>query len=343
MKYLFFVSIAYSFEILRPLQKAIQADGDEVRWYIEEDDLRHHLLTNEIELTSIKAVMDFCPDAIFVPGNWVPFFFPGLKVQVFHGFGIEKKGHFRIRNFFDLYCTHGPITTDRFKQLANQHPHYRVVETGWPKVDPLFWIDQPGESNQNTVLYAPTFSPSLTSISELHTTIRELARKYDWNWIIKFHPKTSEPLRALFDNIESDRVSIKDDEDILPLMQRCDVLISDTSSVITEFMLLDKPVIAFNNAEPGKHLKNITAAEQLENLIVEVFDATPAWLSQQRQFIEQMHPYNDGKSSQRVIEATRQVIQKQANHRLRKPLNLFRNLKALIKMRKALVNYIISR
>jgi len=343
MKYLFFVSIAYSFEILRPLQKAIQANGDEVCWYIEEDDLRHHLLANEVELASIRAVMEFRPDAIFVPGNWVPFFFPGLKVQVFHGFGIEKKGHFRIRNFFDLYCTHGPITTDRFKRLANQHPHFRVIETGWPKVDPLFWTDQQDESNQKTVLYAPTFSPSLTSISALHIEIRELTRKYDWHWVIKFHPKTSEELRTLFDNIESDRVSIKDDGDILPLMQRCDVMISDTSSVIAEFMLLDKPVIAYNNANPGEHLKNITNAAQLEELIVEVFEKTPDWLIQQRNFVEQMHPYNDGKSSQRVLQATKQIIHQQASHKLRKPLNLFRNLKALIKMKKALFDYLFNR
>ena len=286
MKYLFFVSIAYSFEILRPLQKAIRDSGGEVCWYIEKNSLRNHLNADEVELTSIQAVMTYHPDAIFVPGNWVPFFFPGLKVQVFHGFGIEKKGHFRIRNFFDLYCTHGPITTKRFKQLAERHPHFHVIETGWPKVDPLFWSDQLGESGRKTVLYAPTFSPSLTSISALHARIRELTHKYDWHWIIKFHPKTSDDLRALFDNIENDRVSIKDDEDILPLMQRSDVMVSDTSSVITEFMLLDKPVIAFNNAQPGDHLKNITQSSQLEDTLVEVFAKTPDWLKQQRQFIE---------------------------------------------------------
>ena len=287
--------------------------------------------------------MDYKPAAIFVPGNWVPFFFPGFKVQVFHGFGIEKKGHFRIRNFFDLYCTHGPITTDRFQQLAQQHPHFRVIETGWPKVDPLFWSDQQYGSRHKTVLYAPTFSPSLTSIGELHETIRGLTKKYDWHWVIKFHPKTSTDLRAHFDNIENNRISIKDDDDILPLMQTCDLMISDTSSVITEFMLLDKPVIAFRNAEPGKHLKNITAAELLEDIIVEVFEKTPDWLQQQREFIEQMQPYNDGQSSQRVLDATKQAIQQQGSHKLRKPLNLFRNLKTLIKMRKALFDYYFSR
>jgi len=192
-------------------------------------------------------------------------------------------------------------------------------------------------------LYAPTFSPSLTSIHPLHQTIRDLTARYDWRWIIKFHPKTSSTLRACFDGIENDRVSIRDEEDILPLMQHCDIMISDTSSVITEFMLLDKPVIAFNNVAPGEHLKNIAEASQLEAILVELAGNSPDWLARQRQFIEQMHPYADGLSSLRVLEATQKSINEQAKFKMRKPLNLFRNLKILIKMRKELVDYFLGR
>ena len=287
--------------------------------------------------------MDYQPDAVFVPGNWVRFYFPGLKVQVFHGFGIEKKGHFRIRNYFDLYCTHGPLTTVPFQKLAQQHPHFRVIETGWPKVDPLFLSNNSDTDRPISILYAPTFSPSLTSISALHHTIRDLSRRYDWHWVIKFHPKTAPELRLLFDGIESEKVSIKDAEDILPLMQRSDIMVSDTSSVISEFMLLDKPVIAFNNASPGKHLKNITDANQLETTLCEVINHSPDWLKQQRDFILQMHPYSDGCSSERVLAATRQVIEENKRHPLRKPLNLFRNLRTIIKTRRELINYLLGR
>lgn len=318
-------------------------EGGQVRWYIENDDLKQHLTTEEKALDSIRSVFEFNPDAVFVPGNWVPFFFPGLKVQVFHGFGIEKKGHFRIRGFFDLYCTHGPITTNRFLQLAQQHGHFRVIETGWPKVDPLFLSDPSPTASQKTILYAPTFSPSLTSIRDLQATIQELTTRYDWHWIIKFHPKTNAELRKLFEGIENDRVSIKDNDGILPLMQRCDIMISDTSSVITEFMLLDKPVIAFNNSAPGDHLKNITNSHLLEPTLFELIEQSPDWLSNQRQFIKHMHPYNDGLSSRRVLEATRKVIDQQRVDKLRKPLNLFRNIKVLIKMRKEIVQYWLGR
>jgi hypothetical protein len=46
--------------------------------------------------------------------------------------------HFIIRGLFDLYCTHGPNTTGRFEELAGKSGHFRVSETGWSKLDPLF-------------------------------------------------------------------------------------------------------------------------------------------------------------------------------------------------------------
>ena len=65
-----------------------------------------------------------------------------LRVQVFHGFNVRKrsdnKGHFRVRGFFDLYCTQGPDTTLPFKVLEKKFGYFKVVETGWPKMDPMF-------------------------------------------------------------------------------------------------------------------------------------------------------------------------------------------------------------
>ena len=135
--YLLFLNVAYSFSILRPLQAAIRRRGGVAAWFLH--GLNPSLLKpDELLLHSVDEVKRFNPRAVFVPGTWVPDFFPGIKVQVFHGLGIWKKGHFRIRGLFDLYCTHGPATTLPFQELAERYRYFRVVQTGWPKVDALF-------------------------------------------------------------------------------------------------------------------------------------------------------------------------------------------------------------
>ena len=141
-RYLMFVSQIYAYAILRPIAAAIAQRGGEAAWFFEHERDARYLRAGERRLHTVADVQDFAPRAVFVPGNWVPHFFPGLKVEVFHGFSVgkrsEARGHFRIRGSFDLYCTHGPDTTAPFTALARRHGYFRVVETGWPKLDPLF-------------------------------------------------------------------------------------------------------------------------------------------------------------------------------------------------------------
>lgn len=89
--YLFFVSVAYSYPILRPLQDEIRRRGDDVAWFIEPD---CPVLLNQDErwLQSVQEVMDYQPIAVFAPGNYIYDFFPGVKVSLFHGYPINKRG-----------------------------------------------------------------------------------------------------------------------------------------------------------------------------------------------------------------------------------------------------------
>ena len=138
-RYLFYIAHNYSFEILRPLQQVILAQGDKVKWLaVGKEVTLSYFKSNESVLSSIDDARAYNPDASFAPGNEIPNFIPGLKVQIFHGLEWKKKGHFVIRDFFDLYCTHGPATTHRFNELAKQHGFFDVVETAWPKLDYLF-------------------------------------------------------------------------------------------------------------------------------------------------------------------------------------------------------------
>lgn len=325
-RYLMFVELPYSFEILRPLQAAARRRGAQVAWFLNGPP-PSHLHEDERLLRCVDEVRAFAPDAVFVPGNEVPPSFPGLKVQVFHGFAIEKKGHFRIRGMFDLFSTFGPLTTGPFEALARKHGWFRVVETGWPKVDPLFDAQPIRPGAPRRILYAPTFSPSLTSAPALAGVIAGLVARRDWRWTVKFHPKMAEEFAAPIRAIRGANFSIAGTDEMLPLLRDADVMLTDTSSAATEFMLLDKPVVAFRNRNPGPHLVNVDEPDALEGALEAVLEGRDPSRQARRDYVEAMHPWHDGRSSERVLDAVEAELARGRGGLRRKPLNPLRRFK----------------
>ncbi|MFQ3198658.1 MAG: CDP-glycerol glycerophosphotransferase (TagB/SpsB family) [Paraglaciecola sp.] len=336
-RYLFYIVHNYAFEILRPLQTEIRRRGHEVAWFIEGKEINHSYFdVDEHVLHNIPQVLDFAPRAVFVPGNLVPSFIPGLKVQIFHGFEWKKKGHFRDRGCFDLYCTQGPFFTCRFKEMSLKLQHFNVVETGWPKTDTLFKA-QPYEWAQKrkttTVLYAPTFSPALTSAIDLYDEIARLAAtNKQWQWLVKFHPKMSPNLVEQYRSLTSENLHIIDTAALAPVLQVADVILSDTSSIITEFALLNKPIVTYKNKAPEEHLLNFSCPSDLEATLNQAINADKALLKKITESAQNMHPYADGKSSSRVLDAAEDMISQPRNGLKKKPLNALR----MFKLRKKL-------
>jgi hypothetical protein len=329
-QYLFYISQNYSFEILRPLQREILSQGSQVAWFVAGSDVDlSNFAADEVVLNSVTDVISFNPVACFVPGNIIPRFIPGIKVQVFHGLEWKKKGHFVIRDCFDLYCTHGAATTNRFNELANQHKFFDVKETGWPKLDNLFNTpkEQYFTNNLPTILFAPTFSPALTCAPFLYEEIAALVDDKKYNWLIKFHPKMDTKWLELYAQLSSENLKIITSSNINSLLQSADIMVSDTSSVIGEFALLGKPVIAFNNSQPGDYLINITDAKELPQALTVALSPSETLILAINRYAQELHPYSDGKSSFRILEAVEDIRLngKQAIKTL--PRNIIRNLK----------------
>jgi CDP-glycerol glycerophosphotransferase (TagB/SpsB family) len=337
-RYLFYVSQVYSLAILRPLQRLILERGDEAAWFFDRPEAgAAHLLPGERRLVTVAEVRAFDPQAVFVPGNEVPDFFPGVKVEVFHGLANDetgKKGHYRIRGFFDLYCTHAPEGTRKFSELARKHHHFRVVETGWPKVDPLFhpggegdWSRRAGISKP-VVFYASTFSPSLTSAPYLLEEIARLASAGRWHWLITLHPKTEPQVVERYRQLAGpDLTFFESSHDVLPLLRAGDVMLCDTSSIALEFMLLDKSVVTFRARTPGPHLIDVKQPGDIEAALDRAFTRPAEQLAAMRSYIDLLHPYRDGRSSGRVLNAVDELVNAGTPALAPKPFNLLRRCK----------------
>jgi len=334
--YLLYGSAGYATGILRPLEEAIHARGDAAAWFFGGPGASA-LRPGERLLRTVAQVREWHPVAVLTSSNAVPDFFPGVKVEVFHGFDAGKPRHVYIRGFFDLYCTTGPADTRAFEERAARLGHFSVRETGWPKLDPFMRrigsSPTPAVQNPPVVLYHSTFSPSWSAAEILYDQVKRLSRTGRWRWIVTLHPKMSPSTAAKFRALEGEYLRYSDDDNILNLFLEADLMVSDTSSALHEFLLTYKPVVTFRNRRPGPELIDIADPTGLEEAIEVALSRPPALMRAVRDYADSIHPYRDGRSSERVLAAVDEFIASGGRNRRSKPLNLWRRLKMRRKLR----------
>jgi CDP-glycerol glycerophosphotransferase (TagB/SpsB family) len=327
--YLLFATERYALPILQPLADALQARGHAVGALLV-DGARDGRLANARMMSTREAVA-FRPHAVYSAANWVPTFISGAKVQLFHGFNVEKRedarGHFRLRGLFDLYCTQGPATTVPFKALAARHRHFKVVETGWSKLDPLF-LDDGGQSaalrapahGREVVLFASTFTPRLSAAPELFEAIRAQVERGDRYWLLTLHPKCAPELFERYRALAGPNAAFVETEALIAAQRAADVLLADTTSVVSEFVVQRKPVVTFRNRAPKPHMLDFGDPAQLPAMLERAFAPTPALREQLRAYADAIHPWRDGHSAYRVLAATEAFLSGRLGRVRRKPL-----------------------
>lgn len=143
----------------------------------------------------------------------------------------------------------------RTQTLQQLYPGKTFVTTGYTKLDPLVngtseHIDLANKGlvpGKKTILYSPTFYPS---------TIEKFPKNWpeqfsDYNILIKPHylsliKSAYKKQRELFEhwkNYPNVYLASPEEQSLLPFMATADLMISETSSALFEFMALNKPVI----------------------------------------------------------------------------------------------------
>ncbi|MEM7085470.1 MAG: CDP-glycerol glycerophosphotransferase family protein [Bacteroidota bacterium] len=321
MKFLFFCQNSYAFGIVDPIRAVVLEKGYEVMWFLKAELNASFPYQGDPYTNSLKTLKKYPSDVIIVPGNEVPHYLRGVKVQIFHGLAGEKRTHFRIRHYFDLYLTQGPYFTDKFNELQQQHRNFEVMETGWSKLDKMYIEQQAYSEEKETllnrhnakkiILFAPTFTPYLTCAEFVKEEIVSLAGNQDYLILCKFHALMDHELIETYRNIAAahDNVVYEEEKNITKFLILADLMISDTSSVVYEFLLLNKPVITFKNIAENKYWEDIDDPSILANSVEKTF--TEDSYKNEREFIiKNYHPYTDGRSSERMVNAIEQFIQK---------------------------------
>jgi hypothetical protein len=186
---------------------------------------------------------------------------PGtLTVNVRHGLigkrVVARLPERRSARTFDFVC----IGVDAALESAGADGAREHWATGYVQLDPLFRRDPPPalplDPTRKTVIYAPTWNLGLSSADMLGPRLVELIRGGGEavNVVIKPHPVIGDwrprwmsrwaSLAARDPNVHLVRDT---HADVTPYLLAADVLVSDASSVVFEFLALDRPIILVTN------------------------------------------------------------------------------------------------
>src|SRR5690606_3403758 len=135
-----------------------------------------------------------------------------------------------------------PATTTPFRELAAREGHFAVAETGWPKLDPLF-LDDGGASallrvparGRPVILFGSTFTERLSAAPHLVDQIAADIARGEHYWLLTLHPTCPPEVFARYRALAGANAAFIEPEQVMAAQRAADVLVSDTSSIVSEF------------------------------------------------------------------------------------------------------------
>ena len=176
-----------------------------------------------------------------------------LAIMVYHGIGLKQTYYRDITDRIDIRVVESKERYDILQKQGQKN----LVLTGYSKCDPLVEYDNSQadildklglDPTKKTVLYAPSFYPS--SIEKISPELAQFSNEFNliiklhnFSWFQKRYQYQSVLIRTVTDNLKNSFLAQPFDIDVIPYMLASDLLISDISSTIFEFLPLDRPII----------------------------------------------------------------------------------------------------
>ena len=213
----------------------------------------------------VNELVDFDPDVVIVAESQAGLLrrkLPrALFVWVRHGLISKNSTCFAARTA-DFACLTSEVSRDWYIAHGGR-PRRDFWITGYPQMDPLFReaalpVPLPLPAGRKIVLYAPTWTTGLSSAAMLGERTVELIRgaRRDLSIVIKPHPVTADhhpDWLATWRTLAAahPHVYLIDDPaaDVMPYLKAADVLVSDASSVIFQYLAVDRPIILVTNPD----------------------------------------------------------------------------------------------
>jgi CDP-ribitol ribitolphosphotransferase len=279
-------------------------------------------------------------DNVFLPMAYIRFPKKVRVIQLWHGTGtikrfgqdvntgrlkkLEKKANSRITHLIvnseatkKIYAGCFGVTTDLVKVYGLPRTDLLFDQRKMQERMEQFLLQYPKLKGKKLVLYAPTFRDEEKDNPRLALDIEKLSNGLpeDYVFMLRLHPFVMEALKnggfALpsYENI----VSMSSYADINTLLLVSGILITDYSSVIFEYCLMEKPMIfyAYDLEQFSDHGRGFyyNYEEYVPGPVVKDTDAIIDLLkknefdrSKIKTFVKRNYRYLDGKSAERLYQ-----------------------------------------
>lgn len=250
----------------------------------------------------------------------------------------EKPSHYIL--------TTSPMMSEIFAR-AFQVSKNHVIEAGYPRNDILFEdrndsysklgiqnlylpeeqilmdkISSWKEQGLKLIGYLPTFRSSETKLFEVCDLqkLNAFFAEHHMMLVCKLHPKSG--CKQAFDKMQYSNIYVVPAEvDVNAFLGKLDMLIADYSSVYSDYMLLDRPVVAFHydyeeytndtrdayfdwdEYMPEKRARN---GEELQQAILDELEANSN-SSARKEFRKKMFSHIDGRSCERLVDMVKGI------------------------------------
>jgi len=248
-----------------------------------------------------------------------------VKIGFTHGaYSFKRHSKSEYYNMFDLFFMTSSKDIEGVRKLGVTCE----LAVAFPKIDTAFDISETYlkqikhkmgdryDPNKKTLLFSATWDSSgMSAIDKWYDRISLLSDKY--NLLVTLHswmnPKYITALKTNKD------VYFIEEKLFYDYIQLSDICISDSSSVIAEFCLLDKPVITFTVPHTTRTMPDIVVLiqkvsyqidtfEEIEPAIDTLFEHPEMFYIERKEAVKIMFDTPDGKSGQRAAERICELV-----------------------------------
>lgn len=199
----------------------------------------------------------------------------GMRHGPYHFKDFIKTDYY---NQFDLFMFTSPTEAKQAEDRGIKNG----VGVGFPKIDDAFdgSINQKDldilqeklklRQDKKTIIFSATWSKSnYSAINKWYYRLGEIADKY--NILVTVHEWTPDQIKDTIK--ETSNITYIEDKEILPFLMISDLMVGDISSIIAEFMALDKKVITYKIPVGGRISQEIIQMLDETSYRVDTFES----------------------------------------------------------------------